>query len=61
MGGHHQTLRDMYAQYFFSVIDASVHQDEAGRRLAQQSLEESLTESALVLPQGAEPTPGYAW
>jgi hypothetical protein len=61
MGGNHQTLRDLYAQYFFSVFDASLHQDEAGRRLAQQCLEDSLTDSALVVPPGPEPSPGYAW
>lgn len=61
MGGQHQSLREVYAQYFFSVIDASFHQDEAGRRLAQQYLEASLSESELVVPQGAEPRAGFAW
>jgi 3-methyladenine DNA glycosylase AlkC len=61
MGGYHQSLREVYAQYFFSVFDASLHQDEAGRRLAQQCLEASLEESELVVPRGAEPTPGFAW
>ena len=35
-------LREEYARYFFSVFDACLHQDEAGRRLAQQHLEDAL-------------------
>ena len=59
MGGQPQSLREMYAQYFFSVIDASLHQDEAGRRLAQQHLEDSLGAAGATLCP--EPTAGYAW
>lgn len=59
MGAHHQTLREVYAQYFFSVIDASLHQDEASRRLAQQHLEDSLV-FADSAPQ-ADAKPGYTW
>ena len=59
MGGQSQSLREIYAQYFFSVFDASLHQDEAGRRLAQQHLEDSLVQAGSAVT--AEPAPGYAW
>lgn len=35
-------LRELYARYFFSVFDATVQQDEAGRRQAQAQLEDCL-------------------
>ncbi|MFN3430541.1 MAG: hypothetical protein ACK46X_11350 [Candidatus Sericytochromatia bacterium] len=59
MGGASQNLREVYAQYFFSVFDASLHQDEAGRRMAQQHLEDTLVASGSVVPP--EPAPSYAW
>jgi hypothetical protein len=61
MGGSPQHLREVYARYFFSVFDASLHQDEAGRRQAQQCLEDSLSESAMVVPPAAEPRASYTW
>jgi hypothetical protein len=59
MGAHHQTLREVYAQYFFSVFDASLHQDEAGRRLAQQHLEDSLVQAGSAT--ASEPKPSFTW
>ena len=37
------SLRDAYARYFFTVLDASLHDDEASRRQAQSKLEEVLS------------------
>ena len=37
------SLRDAYARYFFMVLDASLHDDEASRRQAQTKLEEVLS------------------
>lgn len=43
MENRDQTLRELYARYFFSVFDATVQQDDVGRRAAQAQLEESLS------------------
>ena len=61
MGGPEQNLREVYAQYFFSVFDASLHQDDAGRRLAQQHLEDTLAQAGAMLSAHPEPAPSYAW
>lgn len=37
------SLRDAYARYFFTVLDANLHEDEASRRQAQTKLEEVLS------------------
>lgn len=40
-------LREEYARYFFTVFEACLHDDEIGRRQAQDQLEEAL---ARVVP-----------
>ena len=42
MSADEPSLRDAYARYFFTVLDASLHDDEPGRRQAQTKLEEVL-------------------
>ncbi len=42
MSAEEPSLRDAYARYFFTVLDASLHDDEASRRQAQTKLEEVL-------------------
>jgi hypothetical protein len=42
MSADEPSLRDAYARYFFTVLDASLHDDEASRRQAQTKLEEVL-------------------
>jgi hypothetical protein len=37
------SLRNAYARYFFSALDASFHDDEASRRQVQTTLEDGLT------------------
>ena len=37
------SLRDAYARYFFTVLDANLNDDEPSRRQAQQRLEDVLS------------------
>ena len=42
MSADEPSLRDAYARYFFTVLDANLNEDEVGRRQAQTKLEEVL-------------------
>ena len=42
------SLREEYARYFFSVFEAVLHDDNVGRREAQEQLEAALPRRAPV-------------
>lgn len=42
MSADEPSLRDAYARYFFTVLDANLNEDEVSRRQAQTKLEEVL-------------------
>jgi hypothetical protein len=50
-------MREVYARYFFSLFDASLHADEVGRRQAQQHLEDYLTRQSACAWAGVGPAP----
>lgn len=56
--GDEQDLREVYARYFFSLFDASHHQDALGRREVQAHLEEFLANyRGAFFPEGSHPEP----
>lgn len=51
-------LREEYARYFFSLFDATLNQDEVGRRQAQAHLEDYLTRQGPRLWPSTGTAPG---
>lgn len=56
--GDEQDLREVYARYFFSLFDASHHQDALGRREAHAHLEDFLaSHRGAFFPEGGQAEP----